>query len=183
MVFTAGHKLTATDLNTNFPVLIQTVTTTVSTASVTFSSIPSYSHLKLYCSTRSTAASAADVLLLRVNGDSGTHYPVQYAQAKSTSWTMGTFTTNTGVQINNAPAASATSGLFATSETLISNWSTVTNNLSVVSISSEPQSATVMEIGLYAGMYTSVVTPTSLTLLFVVGSIVAGSTISLYGIT
>jgi hypothetical protein len=165
--------------------LISSQTLGGTTASVTFSSIPStYNDLKLVVSARVDAATTDTGLSTIFNSDSGTNY----------SWTAvlayngtNTFSNRSygglNVQVLQAVGANATASVFGCIELYIPNYtSTGTKPVFNLGVAENNSEATGNRIGAVAGQYRGASGISSITLTPSSGNFVQYSTFTLYGI-
>lgn len=164
------------------PTQIATTTLNSTVATVTFSSIPAFNHVKLIWKARGDAAVTAQQMYLRLNGDTANHYLWANNQEHNTTVTGQTSGGLVSfIQIATITGSSATAGYFGAGEFTIAEWSDTTNNASGQGTAYSATSTTDQWNGTYGGMYTTAATLTSLTLLPNAGNFVAGSQFSLYG--
>ena len=157
---------------------IETIELGSSQSSITFSSIPqSYDDLVILFQGRSDRASDGERNLMQLNSESSNSIELigNGSSASSNSQTDG--------QIGILTSASATSNTFNSSTIYISNY-TSTSNKSVSSDSVNENNATTAFQRLVAFLSTSSAATTSITFTTQLGNnYVAGTTVSLYGVT
>ena len=155
---------------------IATITTTTgTTTSQTFSSIPTtYTDLILVCSLKATSSNSS--IVARFNGDSGSNYSVTQLYGNGSSALSQRFSNQTEVQLNFAgfPTAANT---FAPLIVQFQNYSNTTTNKTFLSRSGYASAQVDTSVGLYRS--TSAIT--SITL-FAGNFFDVGCTFSLYGI-
>jgi hypothetical protein len=163
-------------------ILLDRVTLTVATASVTFSSIPQsgYTDLKIVCSSRTSRTSDTDAIKIRFNGSSSSYTnKVLYGSGSGTA----SFTGSTDA-IGNAYTASdyLAAGLFGSQEFYVPNYTgSAYKSVSVDSV--QEANTTTAEMDMIAGLWSNTAAITSVTIVpNVGGNLSAGSTFSLYGL-
>jgi len=168
-------------------VLISRQTLGADAASITFSSIPTtFTHLRLMGQVRSTTAATSDVLVTRLNSDTGNNYDftttVWNDVATPGTASVGSGGLTSGMRIAPAiPAASATASFFGHITADVPHYSDATNNrMKGVMCQSVNQG---FVIGFGFGEWVPA-TPTAVTAiqLYCNANLKAGSSVSLYGI-
>lgn len=186
MTFTAGQRVLAADLNGNTIQLIDTQTLTAPAASIVLD-VPansSYNFIKASWRLRGDSASAALQLYMRLNGDTGSNYLWEVNQANNTT-VAGTTSagTSTFMQAGTLVCASATALYFSSGVVDISGASDTTNYKVMNGSGSAFASTTNMWSGTFSGQWNSAAAVTSVTFLPQTGNFVAGSIVSLYGLS
>lgn len=165
------------------------ITTTVlgtAAASVTLSSIPAtYSALQLRVVGRSANGTQFDELLLRLNADSGANYG--YKQIVIDTFTPGqsTATSQTGMRIYGLPANTANANNFSALKMDIQGYKDTAKKKSIRGFGGAVNfiSSWAASGSLFAGLWNSTTTVTSLTVSTYSGSNLAvGTRVSLYGV-
>jgi hypothetical protein len=163
---------------------IETVIASGSTASVTFSSIPStYKHLQIRATHRALYSFSGDLLhLMRLNGDSSSNYNWHSLAGQDSSAYVGGGTSATSMRIGLTPAALTTANAFATSIIDILDYTNTNKHTTIKTLVGS--NGTQHNVGLYSGAWRNTSAVTSLTLLNDVGfgNYTSGSRFTLYGI-
>jgi hypothetical protein len=159
---------------------------TAGAASITLS-VPagaSLGVLRVAWTARSDTASAATYMCLRLNGDSGNNYTFQLNQANANAASTGGNSNGlVGViEIGTMAGATATAGYLGSGEFTIPNASGGTYK-TAEGFSNSANSSTNGYSGTYGGLWQNTAAVTSITLLPLAGSLVAGSAAYLYGMT
>jgi hypothetical protein len=143
-------------------------------ASVTFSSLGSYTDLVLVCTIQTQSTN--DAVTVRFNGDSGTNYSFTQLRGNASGSTSNRTANATMARIANDMPSSTNYG---TSITHIQNYSNSTTNKTFISRFGNALVAT----GIFAGLWRSTAAITSITIYpEVLNTILTGSTFTLYGI-
>jgi hypothetical protein len=162
-------------------VLIGEQTTSVNTASVTFSNIPQtgYTDLKVVASVRNTTATTTGNVNFQVQINSLT-------TGYTGKWLYGTTSigstnaNNTG--IGTLTSANDTANAFSSVEIYLPNYTSSNVKTYSVESVSDTNSTTIYELDMLAKLQSTTSPITSLTFLCASDSLAAGSTFSLYGI-
>lgn len=151
-------------------------------ASVTFSAIPAHTSLRLHWHARCDGSGSTQLLLMRVNGDTGSTYHRQYTEAIGGGGSGSSGSTGQSSLLGGQVAAtSATANYFAGGSMTWTGWAGAAGWPTVVSTCSAfVTGATTSTVGTYCGQYTVAGPYTSITLYPASGNFVAGSTFSLY---
>ena len=159
--------------------LISTTVLSTTTATVTFSSIPSiYKHLQIRYLGRSNVGSTTDYVQIRMNSDSGSNYASHYLLGSGSSVSSGAVTAQNLIYVGGFITGS-TSAANSFGAGIIDLWDyTGTKNKTIRSLSGHTDS----RISLSSGVWLSTAALSSITLLGASGSFVAGSRFSLYGV-
>ncbi|MEI8286719.1 MAG: hypothetical protein WCG15_05410 [Actinomycetes bacterium] len=160
--------------------LIEAKTLSTTTASVTFSSIPSgYTDILVKVSSRS-ADSGTDIAI-RFNGDTGNNYT--FIRLYANGSTVSTSASTTTRLINNMMVqASYTANVFGNGEIYIPNYTS--SNYKSVSIDGVTENNDTTSFQAFtAGLWSSTSAINSITLISDGGNIASGSTFYLYGIS
>lgn len=154
------------------------------TGTVTFSSLGSFTHLKVIYNARGTQTATATGINLTFNGDTGSNYDGERA-VFTTSAAFAEQIAQTSVQIGVVSAASATANYASSGEILIADYRGTTFFKTAVS-SENPvllaQSTTNLSSRIHSGWWRDTSAITSITLTLTSGNYVSGSKFSLYGI-
>ena len=152
------------------------------TATVTFSSIPStYTDLLLVSSARSNRAGDGDDGYIQFNAV-GTGYSRRFLAGYSTTVASGTANVSNGIAHTYIPAANQTANTFSNDETYIPNYAGSANK-SVSSTSVLENNAAFGHIICVAGLWSNTSAITSIVVGLGLSSYVSGSSFYLYGIT
>ena len=165
--------------------LISSQTLGGTTASVTFSSIPStYNDLKLVVSARGDAASTDGQLTVNFNGDSGTNYSWTAVAGYNGSNTYGTGSYgSTNIGALELDEASVTASTFSSIELYIPNYnSTGTKPVFNLGAAENNSASAGNRLGAVAGQYRGTSGISSITLTPNSGNFVQYSNFYLYGI-
>ena len=165
--------------------LISSQTLGGTTASVTFSSIPStYNDLKLVCSVRGDSASFNIGFNIRINGDSATNYSYTQLLGNSSAASSVRSSGLTQETAQNANAASATASTFSPIEIYIPNYNSTGSKPFINISASETNDATASHsyIEADAYLYRGASGISSITLTPSSGNFVQYSDFYLYGI-
>lgn len=161
---------------------LEQISTTIlgsTTASVTFSSIPStYSHLQIRMVGRSANGSAQGQMFLTFNG-SATGYAYHYVGGNGSSAYSGAATAQTAISLNYAPGSTATANTFSPAILDILDYTNTSKNKTIRFLQGQADSS--LNISLNSGLWVSTSAITSITI-SATGSFVSGSRFSLYGI-
>jgi hypothetical protein len=159
-------------------VLLRKITLTSTTASITFSGIPSsgYTDLKFVTSARSDAATLATGGLVAFNGITA-NFSTRYMYGTGSSVVQATG----GREFGSMPGASATANTFSSSEAIIPNY--LLSNVKGYSVNTvtETNGAEIYAY-LFAGVWADTAAINSITYSPASGSFVAGSSFCLYGL-
>jgi hypothetical protein len=153
-------------------------TVVASTGSVTMSSIPNtYQDLMLIVSAR-TDSSTLTSALLRFNGDSGSNYSSTMLIGNGTSATSERYSNESFVRIGYAIGSSQLASAYATQAVHILNYAgTSTNKTIIARDASDTNGSGLTQLS--AGLWRNTTAISSITY---ATSLVAGSTVTLYGI-
>jgi hypothetical protein len=155
------------------------------TGTATFSSLGAYTHLEIRYSIRGTEVATSSALGLQFNGDTGANYDTQLNRGQNTTLTGAQVIAGTSIVIGQVSAASAPSGLVGGGTIVIHDYRGTTFHKSCMSMDTFKQANASGGIfmDLRGGAWRSTSAITSVTLGLGAGNYVAGSKISLYGIT
>lgn len=168
------------------PTQIGTTTLSSTSASVTFSSIPAFTHLRVHWHVRTNSGNTNDNMLLRFNGDSGANYDFQLIEGSNATATASASTGQTSILIGTAVGGTGTSGFFSNgvvnvvgaSQAASGHVATVTGTW----YACWSGTAATSQAGTTGGLWVPSGAITSITLLPAAGSFAAGSAFSLYGL-
>jgi hypothetical protein len=160
--------------------LIQTIPISSSVASVTFSAIPqTYTDLIMKVFARTDRASGvSDAVYLQFN-NSTSSYTGRYVYTDGSSVGSQSYSSIVGA---SATSAGATSNVFSNCEVYITNY-TGSMNKTFINDSVTENNATQSYLIYDSGMWANSAAITSIVCVGINGNIVAGSTLSLYGIS
>jgi hypothetical protein len=188
---TAGQVLTSTGDDSaptmQTPALVLIATATPSgTGVVTFSSLGSFGSLKITGTAISSAAADIETIDVTFNGDTGSHYTGQNIQGSDTTVTANAVAASSSYATGLfAPGASFTSTIPASFTLDIFDYGGATFQKAIQSTCFLPQATTGSFIITSGGFWApaSPAAITSITLTLASGNFVAGSRISLYGVS
>lgn len=162
--------------------LISAVTLGSDSASVTISSIPaSYTDIVLSCSVRSTASVTADLVAFQFNGAGNTNLSSRAVYGWGTTIAS---TSTSNVASYGVPGASAAATVFGSAELYISDYSSSSVNKAVALVAVSPNNVSATGAnGVSAGLWNNTSPITQITCLCSGGSLLAGSTFYLYGVS
>lgn len=163
---------------------IATFTSSGSTNSITFSSIPStYKHLQLRIMSRSARSAATDTIYMRFNSDSGTNYSYHNLTGNGSAASAGGYAPDTIMFVATTPAASATSGIFGVSVVDILDYANTNKNKTVRALDGyDANGSGVVELRSNAWYNTAAVSTIFLANYQAADNFAAGTTFALYGI-
>jgi hypothetical protein len=163
--------------------LIQTITL-ASAGTIYFTSIPqTFNHLKLIGAVRSSRASTNDAFALRFNNDSGANYNNVYANIKTTGLSMFMPGATTAMSTILVDAANSNSNHLTPIDILIPYYSTARRRVfhgMGFAFGNYNTDTTILQLRGSNYAIDSVIT--SLMCMLETGSLIAGSTLSLYGL-
>jgi hypothetical protein len=166
--------------------LIQTQILGSSQASVVFSNLgnfsSTYKHLQLRFTARNTTASNSnEIIISRLNGDSGSNYNSHYLVGTGSSVLSGPFTGLTGALTGGAFEANNTANSFFVSVVDLLDPYSTTKNKTFRTLNGG-LSSTITRIDLHSSAWRNTNSVTSWEVLANAGSLAIGSRFSLYGI-
>lgn len=163
---------------------IATFTSSGSTSSITFSSIPStYKHLQLRILSRSAYAAATDQIYMRLNSDSGTNYSWHYLRGDGASATASGYASDNIIYAATTPAASASASIFGVSIIDILDYGNTNKNKTVRILDGyDANGSGIVELR-SSGWYSTSAISTILLANYMAGSnFASGSSFALYGV-
>jgi hypothetical protein len=162
---------------------IATVTSSGSTGTVTFSSIPStYKALQLRLMVRCGRASTVDQLRLQLNGDTGTNYTRHLLIGSGATATASGTTAATSINLLNIPAATEGADIFGTAIIDIQDYQSTSKNTTIRYVNGQDTNGG-GNIYLGSGLWVNTAAVTSIYLEPLnVANFASGSVFSLYGI-
>ncbi|ACU71743.1 hypothetical protein Caci_2834 [Catenulispora acidiphila DSM 44928] len=181
--FSAGQRLTAAELNADFPLISSTVLTGT-TANMPLFVSSGFNRVQVFWRARGTAAVGAEQLWLQMNGDSGSHYLWQKTETENstaTSASSGGLTTQ--IQIATMMGANATANYYSSGNFTVDGISDGTGFSTTVGISAAFNTVSDSWSGRFSGQYNVSAIITSLLLFPNSGSFSAGSVFSVYGMS
>jgi hypothetical protein len=162
---------------------IQTVTTSASQATVSFTSIPStYKHLQLRIHARSNRASSDTTAVIRFNSDSGANYNNHRLYGNGSTVSADGNTNETRVMYLMINAVGATTASYSPYIVDIHDYASTTKNKTARAIGGKDNNDTDGYIFLQSGAWRNTAAITTIELIDVISTFVNGSVISLYGI-
>ena len=166
--------------------LISSQTLGGTTASVTFSSIPStYNDLKLVCSARGDTAAYPVAINLKLNSDTATNYSYTNLLGNSSAVSSTRASSQTVDAISNMEGSSATASTFGSWELYFPNYTSTGSKpfFGIDVIETNDATAAHAEIQANAHLYRGASAISSIVLTPASGNFVANSTFYLYGIS
>ena len=168
---------------------IATTTLSSSSASITFSSIPStYTHLQIRGIAQSNRTTYPDSLMMQFNGDTGTNYSNHYLFGNgSTTTSVGYVSQNQINTSSTVPSNSYTTSMFNGSVIDILDYANTSKYKTARLLTGADTNGTAgggyyTTIGLYSGAWLNTNVITSITLLMGSSSFTQYSSFALYGI-
>jgi hypothetical protein len=162
--------------------LIETYVLGTAQASVVFSNLNTYSstykHLQIRYTSRATVDSGT--LFATFNGVTGTSYATHRLLANGSSVTSDAFTSRASLFVGNNGTSDNAANIFAAGVIDILDFSSTTKNKTTRVLAGV--SGAVSSVSLQSGLFNSTSAITSMEIFGNVGSLVAGSRFSLYGI-
>lgn len=162
---------------------IQTVTVgSGGAANVEFSSIPStYQHLQIRGIVRSSAASASQNTLLRLNTDTAANYSTHYLTGNGTTAASGAEANSTYIYAGALPAANTTSGRFEAFVIDVLDYKDTNKYTTVRTLAGWDANGTGI-VALWSGSWRNTAAVNAIRLLPNTGNFIEFSSIALYGI-
>ena len=164
--------------------LIQTQTLASTTLGVTFSSIPAtYTDLVLVCSLREAGTQVqAGYAIRSINGDNGTNYAAKVLYGTGAAASSASYSASAYVPGYAVPGASATANTFGSIVVTFPNYTSSSAKVFSVEAVMENNGATSFQ-EVIAGSWTGTAAINSFKIDYSYSGFVAGSVLSLYGIT
>lgn len=162
--------------------LLETTLISADTASVTFSSLGSYSdykHLQIRTILAGSSTSTAQ-LYIRFNGISSTSYARHFMRGDGTAVGVSAAINQTQIAFNFIGSSSATSA-FSAGVIDILDYSSTSKNTTIRSLEGQVNSLENF-VRLESGLFNSTAAITSITMSPSLGNFIAGSRFSLYGV-
>lgn len=151
-------------------------------ASITFSSIPAgYTHLQIRYTVRSQFAAGTDIVLLRVNGDSGNNYAAHRLYGDSSSAGSQGFTPQSYLLGPDVPAASAASNNFGVGFWDMLDYSNPNKNTTTRALGGRDMNSVGGNTWLNSALWLNTAAVTSIIFFCGNAAMAEGSTVSLYG--
>lgn len=151
-------------------------------ANVEFSSIPStYQHLQIRGIVRSSAASASQNTLLRLNTDTAANYSTHYLTGNGTTAASGAEANSTYIYAGALPAANTASGRFEAFVIDILDYKDTNKYTTVRTLAGWDANGTGL-VALWSGSWRNTAAVNAIRLLPNTGNFIEYSSIALYGI-
>lgn len=151
-------------------------------ANVEFSSIPStYQHLQIRGIVRSSAASASQNTLLRLNTDTAANYSTHYLTGNGTTAASGAEANSTYIYAGALPAANTASGRFEAFVIDILDYKDTNKYTTVRTLAGWDANGTGL-VALWSGSWRNTAAVNAIRLLPNTGNFIEFSSIALYGI-
>lgn len=158
---------------------------TGSSATITFSSIPStYQHLQIRGIARNTNASNRADLGIRLNGDTGSNYAQHNLYGNGSSASAGSNTGGTSAFVGWTTAANATADIMGAAIIDILDYNSTTKNKTIRAFVGEDLNSATTDatVWLASGLWLNTNAITSLSLYAAFGNFNTQTTFALYGI-
>jgi hypothetical protein len=166
--------------------LIESTILTSDTASVTFSSLGTYSstykHLQIRLIARGANTGSNRDILLRLNGDSGSNYSHHRLRGANTTVSSSASTSTTSILSGFTSSSGSPANIFGASIIDILDSFSSTKNKTVRVLSGKAEASVSSYIGLYSGQRINTASTTQIEILNDSGNWLTGSRFSLYGI-
>jgi len=155
-------------------------------ATITFSSLGSYIHLKLFISARCSSATFNQELYAQLNGDTNAHYARQFTSGNVSTTTSGQTTANAKPGLTNIPCASALANTPGSAEVTWFDYNSTVFLKTALSLTQQfysPANITGLAETIQSWQWTSTSAITSIVLGVADGSnFIVGSRFTLYGL-
>ena len=159
--------------------LISTQLISTTTATVTFSSIPStYKHLQLRITHRQNSGTSINFLNMRFNGDTTANQATHWLQGDGVSAISNNRLSSNYIAVGNSPYTTSQYGAAIVD---ILDYTNTNKNKTVRSFSGSNDSANNPDITLFSGLWPSTAAITTITV-YLGNSYAVGSRLSLYGL-
>lgn len=144
-----------------------------------------YSHLQILLSGRSDEAAIPSEIFVRLNNDSGANYDSQLHQGNNATTTVNANVGSTGFRDLYVAGALASANVFNACEILLLNYAGAGFKTGVGSLGliGTPGTAATYRVYKHSFLWRSTAAITRVTVLPISGNFVAGSRLSIYGIT
>ena len=163
---------------------IASIISTGTTATITFSSIPStYTDLVIRTSARSASVSASDQINIVFNGDTATNYSMTQVYGNNSAAASFRTTSATQGRINYIDVSGQTANTFGIGDIYIPNYANTTTKQVLGLSASESNDTTTSFIAGIGALYRGTSAISSITLQSAGSNYVSGSRFDLYGIT
>lgn len=170
---------------TGMATLYKVVVGALGQATISFPMIPAgYDSLKIIAQARGTNASVESVVLMQLNGDTGSNYDRIYVRGYNGNVSANEARGTTSAEVARISAANSTAGDASSFEVTLPNYTATTFRKDWYGLNHEQQdeaSTDILWTG-YGGQWRSKSAITAITLSLASGSFAAGSTFWLYGI-
>lgn len=163
------------------PTQFSTTTLGTTTASVTFSSIPAFTHLTLVWHARGDQAATTVNLQIQLNGITTSTYITERAEANTNTVAGANATAASSLQIGAIPGSTATALYFGAGSMECPGWNDTTNYTPVVGMGVSFPGGAAGFAGVYGGIVPTAGTNSSIKIFPATGNFVAGSRFSIYG--
>lgn len=168
--------------NASYDSIASTVVGAGGASDVTFSSIPAgYTHLQIRYSVRSAYAAGSDIVLMRVNGDSGNNYAAHRLYTDSSTIGSQGFTPQSYLLGPDCPAATATASFFGSGVWDILDYADTNKNKVGRTLGGRSQDS-VGYVWLNSSLWLNTSAITSISFFCGNGNMIQNSVVSLYGI-
>jgi hypothetical protein len=168
--------------NASYDSIASTVVGAGGASDVTFSSIPAgYTHLQIRYSVRSAYAAGSDIVLIRVNGDSGNNYAAHRLYTTGSAIGSQGFSPQSYLVGPDCPAATATASFFGAGIWDILDYKNTNKNKVSRTYGGRNENGTGY-VWLNSAVWLNTTAITSLSVFCGNGNMVQNSIISLYGI-
>jgi hypothetical protein len=161
------------------PGLISSQTLSSSTASITFSSLPAFSHFTIRWHARGDAATVTQNMNMQVNGVTSSSYLSQFVDANNTT-VAGNLSLTANLLIGTLPGTSSNANYFGAGIVEI-NGAQDANYTPIVATSVNLGNSATGIAGVFGGATTGIGPVTSVKLYPASGNFVSGSRFSIYG--
>lgn len=152
-------------------------------SSITFNSIPAgYTHLQIRYTVRSQFAANTDIVLLRVNGDSGNNYAAHRLYGDSSSVGANGFVPQSYLLGPDVPASTAAADNFGVGFWDILDYGNPNKNTTTRALGGRDMNSVGGNTWLNSALWLNTAAVTSITFFCGNGFMAQNSTISLYGI-
>jgi hypothetical protein len=144
-----------------------------------------FNHLMIVAYLRGDLAAATDAAILRLNNDSGASYDSERLQGSVTTASAVEALGGTSMTIGVIPAASATAGYFGAVFAIVPAYTNATGNKPTVAPfwAGVANTTSNQFVGVGGGKWRTTATPVTRLTVLSSGNFVAGSMLSVYGLT